>query len=226
MMKRLKTAAAIVVLAGFVVGLAVFWRAPGTNLPDLLPGEERQLARVLEACRSGRLDEISYGHTEAVVQIGGRAVPHIAAELARWRAGRPEARTARGAILVDILYRLVRRLPPQDPGRDGGLDAICLCLRPDYRSASLEHDRKVAAAALAALGTIERLPALHELLEGLQARGATANDNAANERLSDYLRQAIASLDSDERPAPPPSLCWLPLPDGTWKRGFNDPLAR
>jgi len=220
-MKKLKTAGAIVVLAGFVVGLAVFWRAPGTNLPDLLPGEERQLARVLEACRSGRLDEISYGHTEAVVQIGGRAVPHIAAELARWQPGRPETGTARGAVLVDILYRLVRRLPPQDPGRDGGLDAICLCLRPDYRSASLEHDRKVAAAALAALGTIERLPALHELLEGLQARGTTDNEG-----LADYLRRAVASLESDERPAPPPSLCWLPLPDGTWKRGFNDPLAR
>jgi len=226
MMKRLKTAAAIVVLAGFVVGLAFFWRAPGTNLPDLLPGEQLQLARVLEACRSGRPDEISYGHTEAVVEIGGRAVPHIAAELARWRRGRPESRTARGAILVDILYRLVRRLPPEDPGRGGGLDAICLCLRPDYRSVSLERDRTVAAAALAALGAIERLPVLHELLEDLQASGASSNDNAANERLADYLRRAIASLESHERPNPPPSLSWLPLPDGTWKRGLCDPLAR
>ncbi len=219
-MKRLRTVLAVVVLVVFVAGLAVFWRAPGTGLPDLLPGEELQLARVLRACRSGQLEEISYGHTEAVVAIGGRAVPHIAAELAQWRRGRPEAASARGAVLVDILWRIARRLPTDVPWRAEALDGICVCLRPDYRSAATAEDRKVAAAALVALGASERVPVIRRLLDALQDQRTT------DPGLVNYLERAVAALrGAKRRVSSPPSLWWLPLPDGTWKRGFCDPLA-
>lgn len=224
-MKRLRTAAAAVVLVAFAAGLVVFWGAPRAGLPDLLPAEELQLTRTLAACRAGRLDEISYGHTEAVVGIGGRAVPHVVAELTRWRARRPEAKSASGAVLVDILWRLARGLSPDDPWRATALDGICACLRPAYRSATTARDRKVAAAALVVLGAVERLPALRRLIEELQGARARAAGNRSSDEALAYLERAASALEAGRRVASPQSLCWLPAQDRGWRLGFCDPLG-